>query len=55
MAKLNILYTFDVMAINCDVIMPSLAVRNSDLKQFKKDFFRINSCCSVNVHKLLYQ
>ena len=28
---------------------------NSDLKSSKQVFFRIISCCYVNVHKLLYQ
>ena len=39
MIKLNICYTFVVMATNCDIIMTSSVIKNSDLKQFKKSFF----------------
>ena len=38
MEKLKLSYTFVVRATNCDVIMTSWVVKNSDLKQLKNIF-----------------
>ena len=54
MVELNVRYTF-VIATNCDVIITPSVRKIRIISSLKKFFFRIISCCSVNVHKLFYQ
>ena len=55
MVKLNIRYTFVVMATTCDVIATSSVRKIPFWSSWKTVFFRIVFIFSVNVRKLLYQ